>query len=88
MKFRLKDIIKHELIGLQLTVAESKNKANAGLRGKIIDETKSTLTIKDSKGKRKMLFKNSIKIELEVSGRKVLVDGARLVGRPEERIKK
>jgi ribonuclease P protein subunit POP4 len=85
MKF--KDIVKHEIIGLRARIAESKNKANLGVEGKIIDETKSTITIKTKKG-RKMLFKNNIKIELKIGSRKILVDGSRFAGRPEERIKK
>jgi len=85
MKF--KDIVKHEIIGLQARIADSKNKANLGVEGKIIDETKSTITIKTKKG-RKMLFKNNIKIELKIDSRKILVDGSRLAGRPEERINK
>ena len=84
---KLRDIVKHEIIGLQVRIAGSKNKANLGVEGKIIDETKSTITIKTKKG-RKMLFKNNIKIELKIGSRKILVDGSRFAGRPEERIKK
>ena len=87
MKFKLKDIIKYELIGLQIKVADSRNKANVGLSGKIINETKFTITIKTNKGK-KMLLKNNIKIETKVKNKKIEIDGKLLVGRPEDRVKK
>jgi ribonuclease P protein subunit POP4 len=87
MKFKLKDIIKHELIGLQIKIAESRNKDNVGLSGKIINETKFTITIKTKKGK-KMLFKNNIKIETRVNNKKIKIDGKLLAGRPEDRVKK
>ena len=87
MKFKIKDTIKHELIGLQIKIADSKNQSNIGLIGKIINETKHTITIKTNKGK-KMLFKNNIKIELKMNNKLIKVEGKSLVGRPEDRVKK
>ena len=87
MKFKIKDIIKHELIGLHARIADSKNQANIGLTGKIINETKKTITIKTSKGE-KMFFKNNIKIELKLDNSRIRIDGSSLIRRPEERIKK
>lgn len=84
---KIKDIIKHELIGLKTKITDSSNQANVGLTGKIINETKFTITIKTNKGK-KMLFKNNIKLELEVNNKRVSVDGKLIKGRPEERVKK
>ena len=87
MRFKLKDITKHELIGLNIKIIESKNKANIGLTGKLIDETKHTITIK-TKTRKKMVFKNNIKIELKMNNKKISVDGKLLTGRPEDRVKK
>ena len=87
MRFKLKDIIKHELIGLNIKITESKNKANIGLTGKIIDETKHTITIK-TKTRKKMVFKNNIKLELKLNNKKISVNGKLLTGRPEDRVKK
>ena len=84
---KIKDIIKHELIGLRARIVYSKNRDNINLKGKIINETKHTITIKTRKGN-KMLFKNNIKLELDVNKKKVLVDGGLLAGRPEDRVKK
>ena len=83
----IKNIKKHELIGLHARIADSKNKSNVNLNGKIINETKHTITIKTQKGG-KTIFKSNAKIELKISGRKILVDGSLLVGRPEDRVKK
>ena len=85
--FKIKNIIKHELIGLQIKIADSNNKANVGLSGKIINETKFTITIKTNKGK-KMLFKNNIKFETKVNNKTIKIDGKLLIGRPEDRVKK
>ncbi len=82
-----KNILKGELIGTNTRVAEAKNKSNAGLAGKIIDETKNTITIKTKDGK-KMLMKNQVVLEIEKQGTRFLVDGSLLCSRPEDRIKK
>ena len=74
--------MKEELIGLNITVINSKNKSNIGLTGKIIDETKNTITIK-IKGSTKKIIKNNV--ELEIDGKKI--DGKKLAVRPEERLK-
>jgi ribonuclease P protein subunit POP4 len=87
MKFKIKDIVKHELIGLHTRIADSKNKANIGLAGKIINETKKTIIIKTKKGK-KMVFKNNVKLEFELNEKRITVDGSLLIGRPEDRVKK
>jgi len=74
--------MKEELIGLNITVINSKNKSNIGLTGKIIDETKNTITIK-IKGSTKKIIKNNV--ELDIDGKKI--EGKKLAVRPEERLK-
>ena len=86
MEINVKDIIKHELIGLKSKVVDSKNKANIGIAGKIIDETKYTIII-ESKGERKRLFKNNIIIDVQLNKKTVSIDGKLLLGRPKERAK-
>jgi len=86
MGINIKNIVKHELIGLKAKVIDSKNKANVGIAGKIIDETKNTIII-ESKGEKKRLFKNNITIDLKVNNKIVRVDGKLLFGRPKERVK-
>jgi len=81
----MKNVIREGLIGLSIKVIKAKNKSNEGIEGKIIDETKHTIKIKQ-KNKEKMLMKKNI--TLEIPDKNVRVKGDLLIGRPEERIKK
>ena len=58
----LKNIVRDELIGKEANVFDAKNPSVKGIKGKIIDETKSTLIIKQ-KNKRKRIFKKNITIK-------------------------
>jgi ribonuclease P protein subunit POP4 len=86
MRINVKDIIKHELIGLKVKIVDSKNKSNIGIQGKIIDETKHTIMI-ESKDEKKRLFKNNITIDVHVDKKIVRINGKLLSGRPKERVK-
>ncbi len=86
MEINVKDIVKHELIGLKTKIVDSKNKANIGIQGKIIDETKNTIMIQN-KGEKKRLFKNNITLDVQVNNKIVRIDGKLLLGRPKERVK-
>lgn len=78
------NVVRHELIGLTAQVVKSRNTSNAGLKGKIVDESYKTLTIG-----RKRVFKGAVTITLTLpSKQKVEVDGQLLVARPWDRIKK
>jgi RNase P/RNase MRP subunit p29 len=79
-----KIIFPHEIIGEEVEVHDAKNKDNIGIKGKVADETKSTLTI-ESNGKMKQLLKNNITLKMSRTGE--LIKGINLVKRPEERIK-
>jgi ribonuclease P protein subunit POP4 len=82
-----KNLIRHELIGLKLEIEKSKNKSQIGIRGKVIDETKSLLVIKTEKGIKKIEKTTSEFVFRLPDGRKVKVNGKRIAVRPEERIK-
>ena len=81
------NILRHELVGLQVKVSSAKNRNLRGLKGKIIDETRNTLTFVD-KGRKLMIPKDvaTFRFRLE-DGTVVDVDGGRLVARPENRLK-
>jgi len=49
----MKNLAKGELIGLNIEISKSKNKANIGIKGSIIDETKNMLIIKNKIGLKK-----------------------------------
>ena len=80
--------LKRELIGSKIIVTDAANRQLIGMRGVIIDETKHTLTIRDSSFERKRLIKSAIVFELRVGGAVYSIDGKKIVARPEERIKK
>ena len=73
-----------ELIGEMIQVVHSSQKRLEGLQGKIVDETKSTITLEQD-GKNKKLLKNTITFRLQSSG--LIIDGKTLLRRAEERIK-
>lgn len=80
------NILRHELIGLETKIVKATDK-NYMISGRIIDETKNTISI-ESDRKIKKLPKNCITLQLKLDDCIVNIDGKLLVGRPEERIKK
>lgn len=82
-----RDFVKQELIGLNITIIEAKNQDLIGLKGKIIDETKNTITIEEQ-DKTKKIVKDQIIFNTEFNNKKIQIDGKLLVGRPEERLKR
>jgi len=82
------NLVRHELIGLDVKIKDSTNKSQVGLRGKVIGETYSTLQIETKKGEKIIPKDITIFIFTLPNGTKVQVDGKVLIGRPEDRIKK
>lgn len=77
-----KKMLRAELIGLEAKIADSKNKDNIGIKGKIRDETKNTLKIGE-----KTILKKDVTIEVDVDNKKIMIEGKKLVKSPEERTK-
>ena len=75
----------YELIGQEIIVVIATNKFDQGFKGKIIDETKSTLLIEDEVGRVRKLLKNTITFKIVQTGQEI--KGKTLIRRPEERIK-
>lgn len=73
-----------ELVGEMIEVIDAKNKNNQGMKGKIVDETKMTITIQQN-GKIKILLKSGIVFRL--SRNSLIIKGTEIMKRPEERIK-
>ena len=89
MKITPRNLIFHELIGLNVKVVKCSNKDCIGINGIIVDESKNIFYIKGDDGKiRKLIKRNCVFLFELPSGEKVLVDGRVIVGRPEERIKR
>jgi ribonuclease P protein subunit POP4 len=83
-----KNLVRHELIGLEVEIKKSTNKYQEGIKGRVVDETYNMLVIETPKGEKKIEKKSCIFIFKLPSGKRVEVDGKLLVGRPENRIKK
>jgi ribonuclease P protein subunit POP4 len=87
MPIRPENILRHELIGLKTIVARSSNALIVGTRGRIVDETRNTVKLSTREGV-KMIPKGIAVFRFDLpDGSIVEVEGAKLVGRPENRMK-
>ncbi len=66
----------------------SPNLSELGIKGKIIYETKNMLVIRTSKGDVRVPKEKRLFLFRLPSGKRVIVLGDRIVGRPEERVKR
>lgn len=76
----------HELIGLNARVLESRDNNKAGLKGRVIDETKNLLVFETGSGI-KQLPKKECVFEFELGNEKVCIAGKKIMEKPENRIK-
>ena len=76
-----------ELIGLEVKIVESRNRFNTGKKGKVVDETRNMLVLKDDKGKTDNYIKEENIFEFDQEGKKIVIKGLLLMKRPEDRIK-
>ena len=81
------NILRHELIGLNVKIVRSPNRSILGSSGLVVNESKNMLTL-SKKGRRVLIPKSVATFRFKLAdGRLVDVDGSRLVGRPESRLK-
>ncbi len=66
----------------------SPNLSELGIKGKVIYETKNTLVIRTRRGDVRLPKEKRLFLFRLPSGKRVIVLGDRIVGRPEERVKK
>jgi len=82
------NLIFHEFVGLRVTVVESSDPSLKGLEGEVVDETKNIFKIRTVRGY-KALPKSVVTLRVEMPTSSTLViDGSRLLGRPEDRIRR
>jgi ribonuclease P protein subunit POP4 len=86
VRIRPRDIVKHELIGLECEIVSATDPTLVGKRGTIVDETMNTLLIATPKGE-KRIPKKIVVLKLKLNKEEVLIQGKRLIGRPEDRVK-
>jgi len=80
--------VQGEFIGLNAKVVKSTNPNYVGIRGKVVDETRNTLVIRQE-NEDKIVVKNVAVFHFTtLDGTVVEVDGNLIVGRPEDRVKK
>lgn len=75
----------HELIGEEIEVVEATNSNLQGIKGKIIDETKSTIKVLKQDNREVILLKNTITFKILGTGEIIL--GKEIMKRPEDRLK-
>ena len=84
-----KDLVRHELIGLDVEVVESTNSDAVGVKGKVINETRNMLVIETANKEEKSFVKEQCTFLFTLpTGGEVEIEGRLLVARPEDRIKK
>jgi len=84
---KIRNILQHELIGLDCTVVKSDNSYQVGINGRIINETMKTISIEAERGVKKILKKGSV-LKIHLKGKDVVIDGSFINLRSEDRIKK
>ena len=81
-----RNVLRHELIGLDVLVSGAANPGQTGISGRIIDETRNLLVIETPHGIRRIAkMHNTFRVSLP-SWELVEIDGSVLVLAPEKRI--
>ena len=79
------NIALHELIGLDAKVTQSSNAQSIGLKGKIVDETKSMFVLLTENGIKKLPKENTI-WKFSFGNNEIMLNGNMLTKRPYERM--
>ena len=88
MSISEKNILRHELIGLDVEVIRDSNINNISLRGRVFDETRNTLLIKINEASKRIAKQNAVFRFKLPDGATLDVEGRALIGRPEDRVKR
>lgn len=81
-----RNVLAHELIGLDILVTGAANISHRGISGRIIDETKNLLVIETARGV-KRIPKMHTTFRISLPGREIVeIDGSVMVLAPERRI--
>lgn len=91
MKITEGNVARRVLIGLHVRVLRHPDPGLEGLEGKVVWETARTIVVRTVKGQREKdvrVLKDGALLEIEAEGRKFYVEGFRLLGRPEERVRR
>ncbi|MHA1754781.1 MAG: ribonuclease P protein component 1 [Candidatus Odinarchaeia archaeon] len=75
------------LIGKKIKIINSSDPSLIGLTGIIKDETRNMLMI-NVENRMVKIPKKIVQLKIEINGEKMEVNGIRILGRPDERLKK
>ncbi len=81
-------IVQSELIGLHAKVVRSTNPSNIGITGKVIDESRNTLVIRQNENDKVVVKETAVFHFALPNGNMVEVEGTAILGRPEDRVKR
>jgi len=82
------NIARHELISLRVTIADSSNPGQAGLSGRIVDETRNTFLLETKQGIKRIPKMNTSLIFDLPEGQRLKISASILISQPENRINK
>jgi len=80
------NVLRHELIGMDILVSGASNPAHRGLSGLIIDETRNMLMIETTRGVKRIPKMHSTFQVILPGSIRVEIDGSVMVLAPEKRI--
>jgi ribonuclease P protein subunit POP4 len=80
------NVLAHEIIGLHAKIAESHDNTLSGVEGRIVFETKNTISIKTDSSVKQIAKAAAKKIELKTDSGVCFISGSSMIGRPEDRI--
>ncbi len=81
------NVLRHELIGLDVKVVKDSNPDNISITGKVIDETRNMIVIRQREEAKRVAKRDALFL-FTLPGAKVEVEGSALIGRPEDRVKR
>ncbi len=84
----LKDILRRELIGLEVVMVSGPCRDRRSTSGKVIDETRNMIVVLQGERHKKIPKAESTFRFRLAGGTVVEVEGKRIVGRPEDRVKR
>lgn len=83
-----RNLLRHELIGLETEIIKDENPSNLSISGRIIDETRNTIIIQQGENSKRIVKQTAVLRFKLPDGFLVDVEGSFLVGRPEDRVKR
>jgi ribonuclease P protein subunit POP4 len=83
------DLLRRSLYGARIEVIAASNPKIIGLNGKLVNETRNTITIKNGNNNEKVIEKKSCSLKISLHDyQPVVIQGKFLQGRLDERLKK